>query len=177
MPRDKKTNKPTRKRRWQVKGICRSAILRAIDFYATLVALPPAVSGKLPPKGHKFSKTQKYGLGLHKNQQRLVSDDPDVRIDIQSNFLFIVTTYYCYTLEPPVEQGTEGAMAVFKVLTGLHATGRLLRTIKNKFQVASTTYPHDIPPRHASTTCLHDIPPRHASTTCLHDIPPRRTPP
>ena len=133
--RDKHTKQPVHKRRWEVTGICRTAILSAIDFFASTWGLMPVKTGHLPPEGHKFKSTQRCGFGLNKKQLRLVLDDPDDLIDIWSTFQFVVWTLYCFNLDPPVETGTEGHIAVFKVLTGDECNKRLLLSMKTKLQV------------------------------------------
>ena len=182
--RDKETHQPTRVRRWEITGICRAPVLSGVDIFAVCWAQPPVKTGHLPPSGHKFASAKKYGLGLNKNQLRLIPDDPETQTDIWSTFTFVVWIVYCSTLVPPVELGTEGAMAVFKVLTGEKCNKRLLLSLKTKLQVrfsaGNRSCVHLIVSKHNSfTNCLiirSKSRPRHTPTTYTHDVHPRRTP-
>ena len=136
-----------RPRRWELPGICRLVILNAIKFYCATVGQPPVVSGITPPansRPKKRKKLSRYGGGFRKSTPELVRGTPEETIDCFGTFILILHIYYCMNLDPPVEQGSDAEIAVFKTLLGNPTCKtQLLKSIKTKFQVKSTRCFHD----------------------------------
>ena len=166
-----------RPRRWECPGICRLIILNSLGFFCSTVGEPPVVSGVTPPAGRpkKKKKLSRYGGGFRKSTPELIRESPEETIDCLSTFFLVIHIYYCMHLDPPVDQGSEAEIAVFKTLMGDNCKTQLLKSIKTKFQVKCTTCSHDTLQVHAPTTHSEHMPPRHAPTTPFKHMLPRHT--
>ena len=125
-----------RPKRWEVPSICRQIIMQALDFYSDTIGLPPVVSGVPPstPRSKKKKKKSKTGRGFQKNTPELVRGPKESTIDVLSTFVFSLHTYYCLHLNPPVDEGSDSEIAVFKTLMGDNCKTHLLRSMKTRFQ-------------------------------------------
>lgn len=134
----------TRKKNKKVKRlgkfahICRTVVIRSLEFYFATVGLPPVNAGeslrRAINEGRYAQESYKPSKGATRGQQRLIELLPPAGPQrFWEVFVLVVAAAYCEFMDPPLDDGTEGSYAVLGVFQEKEVKAKLLAQVRNTF--------------------------------------------
>ena len=148
--------------KWNCKGLCSLHIQDGMKFVYEKLGLPPVVTGTETcvleiywiyinnmcwacvhtgqiPKGGKNKKKRnptKNGGNGHTRGQVVLTKTKNP-IDLYTIFIYVLRSYYCFNLDPPVDDGTDASDAVMHYMLMPVVSKRLLSSMKLRLQKIS----------------------------------------